>query len=1505
MLSSTQKRSLNLAFFLIFIFFENYNLAGQCNLTVSDQQNPTSCYATDGYFTVNSYNGACGRLVRIYKNNVLITQGTGTLNVLGQSAGAFEIIADSNCGCLSPTTQLITLFSGNTTPLTPFVDKGLGSYQADKVYVCKGSNVKLGVQSLGINGLRLTGPNGFSNNTPNGSSFWNLNNLQPNQSGTYTISYTNNFGCISTVNIIVEVGTLSVSLGADKDGCIGTSHLLTGNVSGQAQCTGSCPTTLDSLLARWTLDQCNASNQNHQYDYSEFQPQYFSTGNCASITARNIYRSHGEHSCTPVLGSYNGDVGICVPAMDSCDPLQYNADNAIKIELTITPQEAGRLTKLSFREQSPLQWVTTNGSTGVNNYNTKYLVRVYKNNLLIYSEDERLSERTWNLEILDFGSNPAFAITETSTFRIELRGYCVVQQTGGNMSGWELDDIRLFGGCCTGLPVSSNTTYLWSNGETTSNITVSPVATTDYTLTVTDCNGCTATDDIKVTVYPLPVSGITGQKSICIGGTTVLTATGGVSYLWSTGETTSIISVSPIVTTAYSVTVTSLQGCTSVAVTDVIVNPLPSPVISGDLEICIGQSTTLTASGGMSYEWSTGAFTQSITVSPLVSTTYLVMAMDENGCMDYSSVFVIVHSLPTPSVTGDDEICFGESVSLSSNGGIGFLWSNGSTEQIISVAPEISTNYTVTVTDSNGCTSSSGKAVVVNTLPVAVISGNTTFCTGASSLLTAAGGITYIWNTGATTSSIMINPGLNTFYTVTVTDSNGCTSSASRMATVNNLPIADITGTNKLCFGNTATLVASGGILYLWNTGETSATIQPSPSITTIYKVTVTDVNGCTGTSAHAIIVNKNPEVSIIGNNEFCIGNSTTLSAIAEGTTFCDKDCKDEWILQWSLDQCNSDGLSNQLSYTEFIPNILNNGGLKSFTASPLNRERGDHSCTPDGTGGTGICFGVMESCDPNFYNPINALRFSVSVSPHEIGKLTKLTFREQSPLIWITTNGSSGTNNYNEKYLIRVYKDGSLVYSKNNLSTERSWNLETFDFSEHPEFRVTTESVFEFELYGYCVVERGGTPGWEIDDIRIYGGECSSSPVTDNVSYLWSNGSLTSTIDVSPQISQTYSVTVTDCNGCFASSEYLVTVFPLPNPNIIGDDEICYGEKTTLTAVGGVSYVWNSGETTSNIIVNPVSTTTFSVTVTDINGCQASASFTVNVNELPESVISGENSICLGESSTLTALGGVSFVWSNGLTTSSINVNPIITTTYGVTVTDINGCSSIANFTLVVNPLPEPSINGINIICNGEITILTANGGISYLWNNGATTSSITISPASSSSYTVTVTDINGCQASTSETVVVNPLPSPLITGDLIICNENSTTLTASGGIHYIWSNGFTTSSITINPNSNTLYSVTVTDDNGCQANTSVTVVVHALPVVEILGDDELCEGESTTLTASGGVSYVWSNGSTTSSISVTPGLTTTYGVTVTDVNGCQGSASKTVRVNELPIVR
>ncbi|MBK9737330.1 MAG: hypothetical protein IPO92_21205 [Saprospiraceae bacterium] len=224
-----------------------------------------------------------------------------------------------------------------------------------------------------------------------------------------------------------------------------------------------------------------------------------------------------------------------------------------------------------------------------------------------------------------------------------------------------------------------------------------------------------------------------------------------------------------------------------------------------------------------------------------------------------------------------------------------------------------------------------------------------------------------------------------------------------------------------------------------------------------------------------------------------------------------------------------------------------------------------------------------------------------------------------------------------------------------------------------------------------------------------------------------------------------------------------------------------------------------------------------------------------------------------------MTASGGTSYLWSNGVTAYWIDVTPAVSTTYTVTVTDVNGCQSSSSITVTVNPLPAATIMGDSELCNGETTRLTASGGTSYLWSNGVTAYWIDVTPATSTTYTVTVTDGNGCQSSSSITVTVNPLPAATIMGDTEICNGESTTLTAGGGTIYSWSTGETTGVITVNPSVNTAYGLTVTDGKGCTSTASVSVIVNALPIVGISGDTEICLESCTTLTATGGTLYEW----------------------------------------------
>jgi hypothetical protein len=368
-------------------------------------------------------------------------------------------------------------------------------------------------------------------------------------------------------------------------------------------------------------------------------------------------------------------------------------------------------------------------------------------------------------------------------------------------------------------------------------------------------------------------------------------------------------------------------------------------------------------------------------------------------------------------------------------------------------------------------------------------------------------------------------------------------------------------------------------------------------------------------------------------------------------------------------------------------------------------------------------------------------------------------------------------------------------------------------------------------------------------------------------------------------------------CSSCF-------TVNPLPTAAITGNNTICPGASTTLTASGGTSYAWSSGQNTAAITVSPASTTTYTVTVTNASGCTATATRTVTINTLPTAAVTGTNTICPGASTTLTASGGTSYAWSSGQNTAAITVSPASATTYTVTVTGANGCTATASRTVTLNSVPNAQIIGGTEVCAGGSTTLFASGGTSYLWSTGAATSSTSVTPAQTTTYTVTVTGANTCTSSTTHTVTVNALPTAQVNGPSTICSGLSATLTASGGTSYLWNTTDATAAITVTPANTTTYTVTVTDANSCSAIASQTVTVANNPTASITGNTAICAGSPTTLTANGGNTYTWGGGETTSAITVSPAATTTYSVTVSVGANCTASTNITVNVTPMPAI-
>ncbi len=312
-----------------------------------------------------------------------------------------------------------------------------------------------------------------------------------------------------------------------------------------------------------------------------------------------------------------------------------------------------------------------------------------------------------------------------------------------------------------------------------------------------------------------------------------------------------------------------------------------------------------------------------------------------------------------------------------------------------------------------------------------------------------------------------------------------------------------------------------------------------------------------------------------------------------------------------------------------------------------------------------------------------------------------------------------------------------------------------------------------------------------------------------------------------------------------------------------------------------------------------------------------AYSQFTVNVS-------ASNSSICIGENTTLSAsdnFAATSYVWSpaSGLssaTGTSVVANPVTTTTYTVTALSTHGHAT-KTITITVNALPTVSVTGNSEICNGASTTLTASGASTYSWSpttglSGTTGTSVTANRTSNQTYTVTGTNANGCVNSTTHSITVNAFPTVSVAGNSEICLGSSTSFTASGADTYIWSpatglSGTTGSTVTANPTSDQTYVVTGTDANGCVNSTTHSITINALPTISVSGNSNICEGSSTSFTASGATIYSWSpatnlSGTTGSTITATPTSTTTYTVTGIDFHGCSNTTNHTINVFAKP---
>ncbi len=1118
-------------------------------------------------------------------------------------------------------------------------------------------------------------------------------------------------------------------------------------------------------------------------------------------------------------------------------------------------------------------------------------------------------------------------------------------------------------------------TYVWSPAVGTG-VNASNLCAGSYTVTVTDALACTGFTVITITQPPLLTLTLSSQVNVlCNGscnGTATVTAGGGTpgyTYNWTPSGGTGVTATG-LCAGNYTCTVTDTKGCTKQATVTITQPPLLTATTTQVNILCNGSctgSSTVTAGGGTpayTYNWTPSGGTNA-TATGLCAGTYTCTVTDANACTKQAIVTITQPTALTATTTQVNVSCNG-----GCNGTSTVTAGGGTPSYTYNWTPSGGTgatgtglcagNYTVTVTDANGCTRTA--TVTITQPPVLTVTTTMTqsTCSAANgtATATAAGGTpvyTYAWapsgGTNATATGLAAGS-----YTVTVTDSKGCTATSVIVVTSAAGGTASISAsTNVLCFGGntgSASVTVVGGTApytYVWSpSGGTTANATGLTAGT--YTVTVTDANGCITSTTVTITQPPLLTSSFTQVNVLCNGSCTGSATVTAG------------------------GGTAPYSYA------WNPSGQATATATGLCA--GTYTCTTTDSHGC-TATSVVTITQPAALTS-STTQVNVSCNGGCNGTSTVTAGGGVTPYtyLWSPSGGSNATatglcaGNY------------TCTITDANGCTRQS----VVTITQPTALSLSTSSVSAICGQGNgsaTVIATGGTPAY---------------------TYVWAPGGQTGATATALS-SGTYTVTVTDANGCTLTATATVNNTAAPTVTIITTTNVtCFGQSNgsiTTNTTGGTapySYVWSpTGGTNAN--ATGLGPNTYTVTVTDANGCTSTATATVTQpTQLTSSITASVNVLCFGGnngSATVSSAGGTpayTYNWApsggtnatatgltagnytvtttdaNGCTsTSTVTIteptqlvvavagfnatcsgscngqgvcipsggtgpytfswapsggnNPSATGlcagTYTVYVTDANGCA--VNDTAIVNqPVTvTATTTQVNVLCNGTCTgsaTVTATGGTtpySYNWNTTPNQSSATATGLCAGNYTVVVTDFNGCTTSVVVTITQPPALTATTTQVNILCNgscNGTATVTASGGnpgYTYNWNTTPAQSTATATGLCAGNYTVTVTDANGCTITAPVTITQPtALTVTASAAPAVVCIGNSSTLSAVGAggtpaYTYVWNPGNINgSSTSVSPTSTTTYTVTITDANGCTDTSAITVVVNPLPVV-
>ncbi|MEO7174871.1 MAG: gliding motility-associated C-terminal domain-containing protein, partial [Saprospiraceae bacterium] len=859
---------------------------------------------------------------------------------------------------------------------------------------------------------------------------------------------------------------------------------------------------------------------------------------------------------------------------------------------------------------------------------------------------------------------------------------------------------------------------------------------------------------------------------------------------------------------------------------------LPAIDAGPDQQICLGTSATLNATGSGTFEWSTGEQTQSISVAPIVTTTYYA-TLSSSGCNSTDSVQVIIKPLPVVDAGVNQFIFTGNSATLVATGGGTYLWSATETNDTIVVMPIITTIYTVTVT-ANGCEGTDEVTVFVNELPDIDLGPDITICLGDSAVLTAAGtvpiGTTFLWSSGEDVASITVFPIADISYSVTVT-ANSESSIDTINITVTTVPQGQptISGNLEACAGDQFTysvIPVTGATSYAWTVPLGASILPPidQSSVTIVFgdaqsgNITVLPSNTCgDGVLATiAVILDTIPiaPASISGPANICASYTATyqVSSVFNANDY-------QWTVPTGAIILSGQGTSSILV-------DWNNSGGGQICMSVSN----DCGMAPD------LCLDVTTVLAPtanagmdpliNCANPMAILDASGS-SPAGLdflwstGSTTDTIQTILSGVFYVTVTNSTGCFDVDS---VTVFAD----FNKPSIVIDASANTLTCDVLS---IELTTKTNANNPTYVWL---NGNTPIGTADSLILNASGCYQLELTDQN------------------------------NGCFDTLSYCISENKtIPNLSISGPDQItCKEEIITLLGIcNAITPSWNWTTVNGNFIGNVDKEDVkinhpgkYDLKVKDLlNGCEAVASKTISIDTTqPIVIITAAGFLdCTHLEALINSTGSSSgaeyeYIWTSKGgqilgDTFGIEIRATAEGIYILTIINaVNGCTAFDTAQMLrFAGHPEdvdlaleqpPCVTD----CNGQLKIDDKGESLVYSFDGSSFGTIDQFDDLCPGNYALVVQDIFGCEWDTS-IVVVQPNPitvdigldTTIISGTSVLIVPNFAGTIATVEWTPVGEGSLQGNNYLVTPATTTIYSLTLTDDHGCIAIDTKTINV------------------------------------------------------------------------------